>query len=56
MTVHAKAEILLPHVGSAAHHIRRAVGNLLVDNLVSWFEARGPLTPVAETPWPPNAA
>jgi lactate dehydrogenase-like 2-hydroxyacid dehydrogenase len=48
--------VLLPHVGSATHHTRRAMGNLLVDNLVSWFEGRGPVTPVAETPWPPSAA
>lgn len=40
MTAHAKAEILLPHVGSATHHTRRAVGNLHGDNLVSWFGGR----------------
>lgn len=47
--------VLLPHVGSATHDTRRAMGNLLVNNLVSWFEGRGPVTPVAETPWPPSA-
>jgi lactate dehydrogenase-like 2-hydroxyacid dehydrogenase len=43
--------VLLPHVGSASHHTRRLMGELVVDNLVSWFEGRGPLTPVPETPW-----
>ncbi|WP_183506925.1 2-hydroxyacid dehydrogenase [Methylobacterium brachythecii] len=46
--------VLLPHVGSASVHTRRAMGRLVVDNLVSWFEGRGPLTPVAETPWSPR--
>ena len=45
--------VLLPHVGSASHHTRRAMGTLLVDNLVSWFAGHGPLTPVVETPWRP---
>ena len=43
--------VLLPHVGSASVHTREQMGQLVVDNLVSWFEGRGPLTPVAETPW-----
>jgi lactate dehydrogenase-like 2-hydroxyacid dehydrogenase len=43
--------VLLPHVGSASVHTRNAMGQLVVDNLVSWFEGKGPLTPVAETPW-----
>ncbi|MDQ0471118.1 2-hydroxyacid dehydrogenase [Labrys wisconsinensis] len=44
--------VLLPHVGSATEHTRRAMGQLVVDNLVSWLEGNGPVTPVAETPWP----
>jgi hypothetical protein len=28
------------------------MGQLVVDNLRSWFEEGKPLTPVAETPWP----
>ena len=48
--------VLLPHVGSASVHTRNAMGQLVVDNLRSWFEGRGPLTPVAETPWSPKAA
>jgi len=45
---------LLPHVGTASVYTRRAMGQLVVDNLLSWAEGKGPLTPVAETPWPPN--
>jgi lactate dehydrogenase-like 2-hydroxyacid dehydrogenase len=44
--------VLLPHVGSASVHTRRAMGQLVVDNLRSWFETGKPLTPVAETRWP----
>ncbi len=43
--------VLLPHVGSASVHTREAMGQLLVDNLASWFDGKGPLTPVSETPW-----
>ena len=43
---------LAPHVGSASHHTRDAMAQLVVDNMVSFAEGRGPLTPVAETPWP----
>jgi lactate dehydrogenase-like 2-hydroxyacid dehydrogenase len=43
--------VLLPHVGSASVETRRAMGQLVVDNLVSWFDGKGPLTPVPETPW-----
>jgi lactate dehydrogenase-like 2-hydroxyacid dehydrogenase len=44
--------VLLPHVGSASVHTRNAMGQLVVDNLLSYAARRGPLTPVAETPWP----
>lgn len=44
--------VLLPHVGSASHHTRDLMGQLVVDNLATWFDAGRPLTPVAETPWP----
>ncbi|HEY7383540.1 MAG TPA: 2-hydroxyacid dehydrogenase [Beijerinckiaceae bacterium] len=43
--------VLLPHVGSASVYTRNAMGQLVVDNLVAWFSGKGPLTPVAETPW-----
>jgi lactate dehydrogenase-like 2-hydroxyacid dehydrogenase len=46
--------VLLPHVGSATHVTRRAMGQLVIDNLKSWVAGTGPLTPVAETPWPPK--
>ncbi|KAB7786359.1 2-hydroxyacid dehydrogenase [Methylorubrum populi] len=43
--------VLLPHVGSGSHHTRAAMGRMLTDNLFSWFDGKGPLTPVPETPW-----
>jgi len=47
--------VLLPHVGSATRHTRGLMGRLVVDNLLSWFEGRGALTPVPETSWPRKA-
>lgn len=44
--------VLLPHVASASVHTREAMGQLVVDNLKSWFETGKPITPVPETPWP----
>ena len=44
--------VLAPHVGSASHHTRDAMGQLVVDNLLSFAAGKGPLTPVPETPWP----
>lgn len=41
--------VLLPHLGSASIHTRTVMGNLCVDNLVSWFSGKGAVTPVAET-------
>ncbi len=46
--------VLLPHVASATHWTRRAMGQLVVDNLASWAAGKGPVTPVPETPWPPK--
>lgn len=46
--------VLFPHVGSASVHTRNAMAQLVVDNLVAWANGKGPLTPVAETPWPPK--
>jgi lactate dehydrogenase-like 2-hydroxyacid dehydrogenase len=40
---------LLPHVGSASQHTRRAMGDLMVENLISWFGDGTVITPVAET-------
>lgn len=44
--------VLLPHVGSASTQTRDAMAQLVVDNLLSWFDGKGPLTPVPQTPWP----
>jgi lactate dehydrogenase-like 2-hydroxyacid dehydrogenase len=41
--------VLLPHVGSASEHTRRAMADLVVDNLISWFTEGRALTPVPET-------
>ncbi|MEM8814074.1 MAG: 2-hydroxyacid dehydrogenase [Pseudomonadota bacterium] len=41
--------VLLPHVGSASIHTRNRMGQLVVDNLVSWFETGKPVTPVPES-------
>jgi lactate dehydrogenase-like 2-hydroxyacid dehydrogenase len=46
--------VLLPHVGSASVHTRQLMGQLVVDNIASFAAGQGPLTPVAETPWPPR--
>lgn len=43
--------VLIPHCGSATDHTRARMGRLVLDNLVSWFDGRGPVTPVPETPW-----
>jgi lactate dehydrogenase-like 2-hydroxyacid dehydrogenase len=43
--------VLLPHVGSASRHTRQAMADLMIANLVSWLDGKGPLTPVPETPW-----
>jgi lactate dehydrogenase-like 2-hydroxyacid dehydrogenase len=42
--------VLLPHVGSASHATRRAMDELVANNIVSWFSGTGPITPVPETP------
>ena len=46
--------VLLPHVGSASVYTRRAMGQLVVDNLLAWKDGKAPLTPVPETPYPPR--
>jgi lactate dehydrogenase-like 2-hydroxyacid dehydrogenase len=43
--------VLTPHVGSASVTTRLAMAKLVVDNLLSWMDGKGPLTPVPETPW-----
>lgn len=46
--------VLFPHLGSASDHTRRAMDQLVVDNLLAWFSGKPPLTPVPETPYPPQ--
>ena len=46
--------VLLPHVASASHWTRRAMGQLVLDNLAAWASGNKPVTPVVETPWPPR--
>jgi lactate dehydrogenase-like 2-hydroxyacid dehydrogenase len=41
--------VLLPHIGSASEATRAAMGRLVVDNLVAWFDGGDPVTPVPET-------
>jgi lactate dehydrogenase-like 2-hydroxyacid dehydrogenase len=41
--------VLLPHIGSASLQTREAMGQLVVDNLRSWFERGTAITPVPET-------
>ncbi|WP_091137617.1 2-hydroxyacid dehydrogenase [Microvirga guangxiensis] len=43
--------VLLPHIASGSVHTRNAMGQLVADNLIAWFNGKGPLTPVAETPY-----
>lgn len=45
--------VLLPHVASATHVTRNAMGQLVVDNLLAWAAGKPVLTPVPETPVKP---
>jgi lactate dehydrogenase-like 2-hydroxyacid dehydrogenase len=46
--------VLFPHLGSASVATRDKMDQLVVDNLIAWAAGKPPLTPVAETPWPPK--
>src|SRR5437867_3136679 len=46
--------VLFPHLGSGTVATRRKMDQLVVDNLLAWSAGKPPLTPVPETPWPPN--
>jgi lactate dehydrogenase-like 2-hydroxyacid dehydrogenase len=46
--------VLFPHIGSASVVTRARMDQLVVDNLLAWASGKPPLTPVAETPWPPK--
>lgn len=39
--------VLTPHIASATEETMTAMGDCVVDNLVSWFEGKGALTPIA---------
>jgi lactate dehydrogenase-like 2-hydroxyacid dehydrogenase len=46
--------VLFPHLGSASEATRAAMDMLVVDNILAWAAGKPPLTPVAETPYPPK--
>jgi lactate dehydrogenase-like 2-hydroxyacid dehydrogenase len=46
--------VLLPHLGSASDYTRKAMDQLVVDNILAWASGKPPLTPVPETPYPPK--
>src|ERR1700730_9780684 len=46
--------VLFPHLGSASVATRGKMDQLVVDNLLAWAAGKPPLTPVAETTWPPT--
>jgi lactate dehydrogenase-like 2-hydroxyacid dehydrogenase len=44
--------VVLPHIGTATHHTRGLMRQLVIDNINSWFDGKGAITPVPETPSP----
>jgi lactate dehydrogenase-like 2-hydroxyacid dehydrogenase len=46
--------VLFPHLGSASVHTRRAMEQLVVDNLLAWNAGKPAITPVPETPASPS--
>ncbi|CAG4911622.1 unnamed protein product [Acidocella sp. C78] len=42
--------VLVPHIGTGTNHTRGLMADLLIRNVISWFDGKGPITPVAETP------
>lgn len=46
-----KSAVLLPHVASASLRTRKAMGAVMVHNLLAYLADNPPLTPVPETPW-----
>ena len=49
-----KHVVLFPHLGSSTEVTRAAMDQLVVDNILAWAGGKPPLTPVAETPYPPK--
>ena len=46
--------VLFPHLGSSTEVTRAAMDQLVVENILAWAAGKPPLTPVAETPYPPR--
>jgi lactate dehydrogenase-like 2-hydroxyacid dehydrogenase len=46
--------VLFPHLGSSSVFTRQKMEQLVVDNLLAWAAGKPLLTPVPETPWPPQ--
>ena len=46
--------VLFPHLGSGSVYTRKAMDQLVADNVLAWASGKAPLTPVLETPWPPR--
>ena len=46
--------VLFPHLGSGSVYTRKAMDQLVADNVLAWASGKAPLTPVVETPWPPR--
>jgi lactate dehydrogenase-like 2-hydroxyacid dehydrogenase len=44
--------VVLPHIGTATHYTRGLMRQLVIDNIHSWFDGKGAITPVPETPNP----
>ena len=44
--------VLTPHIASATVPTRRAMADLAADNLIAYFDGKGPLTPVTPVPAP----
>ncbi len=41
--------VLLPHIASASQKTRQAMADLVIDNLIAWFDTGKAITPVPET-------
>jgi lactate dehydrogenase-like 2-hydroxyacid dehydrogenase len=43
-------------LGSSTEVTRAAMDQLVVDNILAWASGKPPISPVAETPYPPKLA
>ena len=46
--------VLFPHLGSSTVFTRQKMEQLVVDNLLAWAAGKPLLSPIPETPWPPQ--